>query len=334
MLIVAALAIRESRGADRQRAVWTLVPLGLILAYGQFYSFAQDVFPSYAITQYALGAAANLTSYVLPIVLIYAALSRRLLDIGFVLNRAAVFAIVSTIAIGALVAIEWAVSTWLNGLTHSSSVIVGLAVALGLGFSMRYIHGSVDRFVDRVFFHKRHEDETALRHFAHESAYITDRTVLLQRTIEEVRAHTEAMHVTVFEAAESGQYESWAGDAPVGHVSENDPVIVALRAWHKPVDLHAVRGSAVHGEFAFPMVSRGRLAGVLVCGAKPDGESYAPDESEALLALAHGVGAALDTLALKNDETRRSVADELAELRGLIETIVQGRGQSIATRRG
>ena len=42
-----------------------------------------------------------------PMVLTYVALSRRLLDIGFVLNRAAVFAIVSSLLIGAFVVAEW-----------------------------------------------------------------------------------------------------------------------------------------------------------------------------------------------------------------------------------
>ena len=61
-------------------------------------------------------------------------------------------------------------------------------------------------------------------------------------------------------------------------------------------DLNLFPGSQLRGEFAFPMTSRGELVGVLVCAPKRDGEAYAPDESEALLALAHGVGTALDTL--------------------------------------
>jgi hypothetical protein len=55
------------------------------------------------------------------------------------------------------------------------------------------------------------------------------------------------------------------------------------------------------------MVSRGALVGVLVCGSKHDGEVYAPDEFEALEAVTHGVGAALDTM-------RRSSTDVLAAM--------------------
>ena len=51
-------------------------------------------------------AFANLSFILMPIVLVYVALNRRLIDIGFILNRAAVFAIVSVIVVGAFVLAE------------------------------------------------------------------------------------------------------------------------------------------------------------------------------------------------------------------------------------
>jgi hypothetical protein len=44
------------------------------------------------------------------------------------------------------------------------------------------------------------------------------------------------------------------------------------------------------------MFGRGSLLGVLVCGAKRNGEAFAPDEIDALKTLAYGVGVALDAL--------------------------------------
>ena len=60
------------------------------------------------------------------------------------------------------------------------------------------------------------------------------------------------------------------------------------------------------------MVSRGELMGALVCGAKCDGETYAPDESDALLTLARSVGTALDTLTLRNGDAAVSMQKTLA----------------------
>lgn len=75
--------------------------------------------------------------------------------------------------------------------------------------------------------------------------------------------------------------------------------------------------SALRGEFAFPMLSRGTLVGVLLCGAKLDGETYAPGESEALGALAHGVGTALDVMSAHREHPNDLVLGRLARYVGM-----------------
>lgn len=68
------------------------------------------------------------------------------------------------------------------------------------------------------------------------------------------------------------------------------------------------------------MISRGTLVGALICGPKHGGEVYAPDESDALLAVAHGVGMTLDTLSSRNDSAIDSLRDQalmLEELRAI-----------------
>ncbi|MDP9024943.1 MAG: hypothetical protein M3N13_06210, partial [Candidatus Eremiobacteraeota bacterium] len=291
-MLSSALAIGASSGVDRQRAAWALVPLVALYFTNQFLLLSLQFF-SYA-TTLIVAYAWSVLLFTMPLALTYAALRRRLFDIGFVLNRAAVFAVVSTIVIGAFILVEWAASEWFVNASHATSALIGMIVALALGVSMRYIHRFVDRFVDRVFFHKRHEDEAALRRYAHESSYVTDRRTLLERTVQNVCDHTDAQDVAVL-VLSNRSYVSAAGmNGARLTVDENDPAILALRAWHKPIELHDFSQTALHGDLAFPMVSRGTLMGVLVCGQKRDGEAYAPDESSALLALAHGVGTALD----------------------------------------
>ena len=311
------LAIATSRGIERQRAVWSLIPLaGLPIAI-ETWSFASANAQSYAgfvIVWCGLSAATLIT----PIVLTYVALNRRLIDIGFVLNRAVVFTLVSSIVIGAFVVAEWAASQWFVSASHATSAAIGMAVALGLGLSLRYIHKYVDHFVDKVFFRRRHEDEAALRRFAHEASYITDRTTLLKRVVKTVEEHTEAEEASVLIRDGTASYIS-TYDGERAAIGENDPGIVALRAWHKPIDLARFGDSALHGQFAFPMVSRGELLGILTCGTKRDHEVYAPDESDALFALAQGVGSALSIFSSDHGGSGDLVAKELAELRGAME---------------
>lgn len=313
--VCSVFAIGAAPGLQRQRAAWLLLPLAAI-----YTTFAASNFSSHFLSYGAvliLGDCNSIVSIITPVLLCYAALNRRLIDAGFVLNRTVVFAIVSAIVIGVLILVEWAVGTWLVNASHTTSVVAGMLVALVLGLSMRYIHRYVDAFVDRLFFRKRHEDESALRRFSYEASYITDVSTLLERTVATVHAHTSAQSAGIFVRNGSpGKLSPIFGEEP--EIDENDPAIIALSAWHKAVDLHAIGNSEMKGDLALPMISRGRLLGVLVCGAKQDGETYAPDETDALLALAHGVGGALDVLDTKADRLEDSL---IAELRDSIQAL-------------
>ena len=326
-LLCSALAIASSRGQERARAVWSLAPPALLIVFGSAAVTAGFFVSSYSIV-IALNAISGFAIFLTPLILAYVALSRRLLDIGFVLNRTLVFAVVSTIVIGAFVLVEWAVSTWFLSLNPTASAVVDMVVALALGLSLRAIHAFVERFIDRLFFRKRNENVQALRRFAHESTFISDRAVLLERTAREVRDRTDVDDVAILTREGTEAYALWPNDGMT--IGENDPAIVALRAWGKPVDLTALGGSELRGEVAFPMVSRGTLVGALICGAKRDGEAYAPDESDALLALAHGVGMTLDAMSATGDRWRDVM---LAAIRALPDAIAE-RLRSADARRG
>jgi len=300
-------AIGATQGAERQRAIWSLVPGAILIFVGFGAEALQGVIKSYdlAWTVYYVAAALNILT---PMVLTYVALTRRLLDIGFVLNRAAIFAIVSGILIAAFVVVEWIANEWLNA-NHTTSALIGAIAALALGVSMQYVHRTAERFVDRVFFRKRYEDEAALRRFAHEAGFITERSVLLERTVAIVRAST---------GADASILLLGNGASTIG---ENDPALVALRAWHKPVDLESLTSTDLRGQFAFPLVARGELVGALICGSKQDSEVYAPDESEALQLVADGVGSALGLLSQDGVHQNGSLSAAIAELRAAVKDL-------------
>ncbi|MBV9233226.1 MAG: GAF domain-containing protein [Candidatus Eremiobacteraeota bacterium] len=287
--LIATVAV--VRGAERGRVGWTTLSLTPLLLANIPYSFTSAVL-STSILGYTLWIQIiNVTSFFAPLGMSYALLNRRLLDLGFALNRAAVYTGVSVVVVGTFMLVEFALSELL-GAGRNANIIAGSILALLLGFSMRYIHARVDHLLDNIFFKKRHEDERAIRDFAHEVAYISDEPVILERTKRLLERSADASWVRIELLDARGYY----GDA-----DENDPAIVSLRAWHRPVDLHATQ-SALRGEFAYPMVARGRLAGVLVIGPKRSAEPYAPDESDAIAHLAHGAGLALDALSLRSAE--------------------------------
>ncbi len=308
-LLCAFMAIAQARGAEQARVTWASASLGFWYALGIFSTAAGAVAPNSATVYQAAAILVNVGSFIVPLGLTYSLLYRRLLDISFAVNRAAVFSIVSIIVVGAFVLVEWLLGGWLHDASHATNVAVSAALALALGFSVRFVHARVDGFVDNVFFRKRHENEQAIRKLAREAPYITDAKTLLDRTVSTLELHAGASSVTVLLDDGNGRY---------GDYDENDPALVELRTFHEPLDLHGAEGTVISGELAYPMASRGRLIGALVLGPKVTGESYAPDESDAVAQLAHAVGVALDALGTGSGESHDLMLDGIrAVLSGL-----------------
>jgi len=271
-LLCVAAAIPAARRDERQRLGWVIASFTPYLAGVAVGTFAGE-------SPFWFGLQ-NASFFFIPAGLTYAALAKRMFDVGFVVNRAAVFAGVSVLVVGAFVLVEWALGKWFENVSHATSLAVNAALALILGFSIRFVHNKIDVAVDNVFFRKRHENETALRRFAREAAFFTDAAQLVERTRTTILSHSEATTADVVMA---------------GAIDANDAAVVAMRAWHEPVDLSDL-DTSLRGEMAFPMLAHGSFVGVVLCGAKRTGERYAPDEIEAIRELAHGVGLAIDNL--------------------------------------
>jgi hypothetical protein len=301
--VIAALA--KARGAEREQLAWASV--SLMPMYLAFAAQGVSLDPVY---DRVLTYVVNVTFVLAPIGLTYSVLSRRLLDVGFALNRVAIFSGVSIVVVGVFMLIEWALGAWLAQTSHATSLAIGAVVALLLGFSIRFVHERVEHVLDRVFFRKRHEDEEAIRRFAREAAFVTERALLIDRTVDVLQRHADASFASLALTNGNGKYAD---------VSENDPAIVSLRTWHRKLDLHGVE-TQFTGEFAYPMVSRGRLIGALLLGPKRSRESYAPDESDAIEDLAHHVGGVLDVLS----QPGASNEPLLNELKAIHQAIADG----------
>ncbi len=311
-----AAAIVATRGSERQRVAWAVGSMGLLIALFIVNDIVQGFVPNLAGD--ALYNIVNIVGAIAPVGLTYSVLSRRLLDVGFALNRAVVFSAVSIVVVAVFMTAENALGGWLVTVSHAESLAVSVAIALGIGFSIRWIHGHVDRLVDVVFFRKRHRNRQALLRFAHEAAFVTDRATLLEHAVDEVARGTDAESVAILMRDAAGTYTCVARvGPPIPDVGENDPAVLTMRASGQPVDLHR-RDGVLRGEYAFPMIARGALIGALVCGPKRDAESYAPDERDALRTVAHGVGMALDTLGRERDRLEAAILalpDQFAALR-------------------
>ena len=299
-LACAALALRDARGNEAARLAWAAGSLSI----NYLASIVWSITELFGIFTHFGTVLVDIAVFLTPLGLTYALLNRRLLDVGFVLNRAAVFTTISLLVVGAFSLVEWALGSWLEQAGRVENLAVNAVLVLILGLSIHPIHSWVDRVVDNVFFRKRHEDERALRQFGREAAFMTSAAAIVERAKRELAEHTDG---------EFSDLLVYDGASRYGDVDENDPALVALRASGAAVDLAGVE-TALRGERAYPMMARGRLVGALIVGPRRSGETYAPDESEAIAEVARGVGVALDLLGVGRDRDKATLADAIAGL--------------------
>jgi hypothetical protein len=322
-------AYRSSAGADRQRVRW----VGWSVGTG-FSGTLAAIFILYAL-KVPVGswlAWIQLTLIAIPLGLGYAIVRHRVVDIGFVVNRALVFGILSGIVIVAFMVLEWLLSSVFVRISHITSTSLELALALVLGFSLRSLHARVDAFVDDLFFRDRHANERALKTFAREIAYVTEPRVAVARAHAELTARTGAAEAAVYVVAGRDAVRvDPAETAAQDRVDLDDPVLVRMRATRLPVALADVE-SAFAGDHAFPMCVRDIVTGAVVLGAKTNGEAYAPDEVATVETVVLALGNALDALqtaALKAEiarvlldgapiETLRRTVDPAGWVRGVV----------------
>jgi hypothetical protein len=238
-----------------------------------------------------------LTLIAMPVGLAYTILRHRTVDIGFVISRALVLAILSALIVLAFGLLERALGRIFIDASHIESRSFEIALALGLGFSLRSLHAQIERIIDRVFFSRRRRALAALKTFGSDVYFITDPDVALERTVDIVGRCADAGNVALYLIAD-GVFGLAAGveaDGLPAEISENEPLFVRMRASRRP-ELARHAGSDLDAEIGFPMFVRATLVGALVLGAKRTGEAYDPEEVALLADLAHRAGMALDAL--------------------------------------
>jgi hypothetical protein len=288
MVVAFAIGAIAARGPDRQRALWAS---GSVIV-----GFSGVIFNLVA---YALDVEATWMGYVqitiiaIPLGLGYTILRHRTIDIGFVISRALVLTAISFIVVAAFGLIERMLGKLFIDESHIASRTVEIALALGLGFSLRTLHARVERAVDFIFFRGRQRSLAALRAFQRDVFYIESPDVVVEQTVDVISRHADAAEVRLI------------GEAAA---TSDDPLFVRLRSTRHPVNLRET-GTTLYGEYAFPMVVRGTLTGTMIVAAKRTGETYDPVERDLLAEIAQRVGFALD--ALQSAAIRR----ELEELR-------------------
>ena len=266
-----------------------------------------------------------IANVLVPLTVAYAVLKHRVLDINFVINRALVYGIITSLVVGAFALIDFVLSKELE--QHQLAVAVEVVFAIAFGFGLNGIHKQVDTFVDRTLFRSRHLAERALERVAAGLPHVTS-----TRAVDETLAAEPTRALNLFSAAvfvrdETGVFArrsaiGWA-DGGSMTIDANDPLIVNLLGEFGTMPLSEVRqGSASLPTgvgapvIAVPMFVRHQLLGFVLYGAHASGEDIDPDERRLLERLAHAAAATYDHIDSESARAKlREISQELAVLK-------------------
>jgi hypothetical protein len=297
-------SFRVARGADRQRIGWILATLTAAFLPWMIFE------PLAGLGVMPLPQWLAYTTVIVPFGLAYATLRHRCIDLGFALNRAAVFAATTALLVGLFGALQWGADQLLSRATGRENFVAQMAIAVVVLYVVRALRSQTDSFVARVFFAARRKRIDAIYALARQVDAV-ERPETLAPFVVEALGAIAATGVSVYVEAEDA-YVRAAGSLGPASVARDAPTVIGLRATLEPVPIRT--GSDLAGAIAFPLAVRARLRGALVCGLPAGDDEFAPDECEALMRLATRMAIARDDLLAQALRLRVEVLERENEL--------------------
>jgi len=307
VLALAALvwSWRHAAGQDRARIAWVAVFIGA--SWVAFVLF--DIVLTFDLRVPHIFLLWDVTTFLSYCGLAYAIVRHRVFDIGFAVNRALVFSIVSAIVVVVLGIGEWAAHKMLHFAGAESNLAIDAAIALAVILTFHRIQHWVGHRVNHTFFSHWEEAAERLQAFVERAPHVTD--------ADELRAKLAAA-VAEYSGAGAAVYgrddrdyrclTTQALDAPE-LIGDNDDAVVELRRTRGALTLGDLQAPSrlSAAALALPMTVRGQIAGFVLIGHKPQQELFRPDERDHLARAVQSVGLDLESLRVDALERENAV---------------------------
>ena len=308
-LVTIVATWRQARGESKGRLQWIIATLGVMTAtilLAVLNRLAGMPIPGpevdLVLNGVILAAMLGLT---------YAIVRRRIFDFGLAVNRTLVIAIVGAILLGVFQVAHAVVGRYLQFGDRNQALVLSAMLAIATYLSFTYLRKHVEKIVDRVFFNHWTVREQDLRRFIKEAGHASDADALGSLLVAAIDRYTQNAGCAVYRRQDNKGWRRTEGtleDAP-DHVDANDETVLALLAHDKALRVRA-GNDTLHAAWVFPMSQRRKLVGFMLLGPLRNGDSYRPDQIEALEAAVHRVG--IDFHALRIEGLESELAKERA----------------------
>ena len=293
----------RARGVDRQRIQWVVIGFGISLVASPISSFITTELTN---SPLELSEAVGLLGAAAPVMFAYAIIRHRVIDVSFVVSRALVYGVLTSLLVGAFALIDWLFIDKLKLARLGTIAEMGVAVAGGFWFNG--LHRRVDLLIDATFFRQRHQAERQLARDAAALPFATSSEVVAKVLVNEVARALSLASAALFRRGSDGVYirersEGWSATDTARLDAEDEHLLILLQAENGPISLYdhpwrtqGVPEEPAHPVLALPIIVRRELAAIVLYGAHVHGEGLDPDEIEAIAGLAPGAAAAYDHL--------------------------------------
>lgn len=308
---------RNASGEDRARLRWVAIGLGSFLLSYLLFWISQNV-PSAPNELNTWSQFIN----VLPMTVLYAVVRHHVIDVRLAGGRAIAYATLSAVPVGAFSIIDWALSNQLQQTRFG--VLVEVCVAIAFGFWVNSLQHRIDNVIESLFFRARRIAEERLRSVGRRIVHITERAPLDETLVREPFESLGLTSSALFRSI-GGTYirvaqRNWPDDE-LKEIDSNDDLMLELVATRAPVILDKIGwcgyvAGTQRPVLAYPILVRQELVGLLLLGAKRDGEPFDALEQAALQNLVESAAMTYDHLEAIE---QRYLADELQ--RALEETL-------------
>jgi hypothetical protein len=247
----------------------------------------------------------TLLALAIPIGFTYAIPKYHVVDVGFIVNRIVIYALLigmvsAAVALAEVIVDDLAKSRAEFFTQFRTSLPRDLPVGFIIVLGLRWVHVRLEEFVNQVLFRKRHRALNELKEFTKRTDFAQTRDGLLRGAAAEIAKALGARGVAIYEHDNGGYRRIEHIGAFAQHVAEDDPAIWYMRAERRHVRLVEMGSALGERGMAFPMCLRSALYGTLVCGPRINEEyegDYAPDEIDVMCELSTRLAEQLFALA-------------------------------------
>ena len=241
-------------------------------------------------------------AHVFPLLAIYPILRYRLFDLGFVLNRTAVFSALTIAAVATLAGINWLAQHFV---TERLSFFLQPVAAIVIGLGYLRIRGWTQTSIEQLLFRERFAAEEHLAATMRGLAFVERADSIDRVLVDDVAATLNLRTAALFRLSgdafrrvtaigwEHATFDLFATDDSLARRLLADGEIVRLSAarW-RPAGMPEPPGDPV---IALGVVRRGTVAGIVLYSRHVNGTEIDPEELRLLRRLAEAAGIAYET---------------------------------------